>query len=390
MVPMRRPLALTGSMLLGTTLLTALGAAGPTATAADVEERWCSETSAPCVVELAINGVDVEPGDDLDPFVSSEAEDFGGYDNIQFWLEGDLSDLDPSDEVVLSIAAGSGFHIDRVFGAFAFDDIDVVDIGAGDVVTITGSPVNWAHCHDYGVFPPDCQEVALEDSIRFDGDLQSLHDRDDASIGDYTGTNVYYNGIFFDEAPSGVNYFTTELWAPHQFAGGGVVEGDIRFRVSYKHMREEMDIPTPTTLVPGSFTGKINNVESPSAFTIQHDPDGGGMMIDASGFTFSKKRIRVEATTITPTKAPIQKANRKTARKGVLVHALAAPRGAAVTGYAAKCKAGKHVVKGNGEKSSTKVKVKGLKGARAYDCRVRAKSKAGPGKWSAAVRLKRP
>ena len=60
--------------------------------------------------------------------------------------------------------------------------------------------------------------------------------------------------------------------------------------------------------------------------------------------------------------------------------------GARPTGYAGRCVSGQHVVTASADNI---VRFTGLKAGKAYDCKVRAKSEAGPGPWSDTVRMSR-
>jgi hypothetical protein len=133
---------------------------------------------------------------------------------------------------------------------------------------------------------------------------------------------------------------------------------------------------TSLTATLGSGTGSVSTYQESS---------GDAMRIDLSAVTFSKRRLKVTLGTIKPTRPAITKAKRDSATKGRVSFTRSKPRGAKVLGYTARCVSGRHVVLAQG--SFPTVVVKGLKRGKAYSCTVRAKSKAGPGRYSVAKRL---
>ena len=359
--------------------------AGPTSPASASDGPWCTSAPAPCIESLTVNGVTKTSGatilipppegfDEIDPIVTAVTS--------------------ISDKVVLVVNTGTSFVPQRMIGRMGLDNVDVGVSAGNHWIRIEGSPVVWPEgCDSAAAWPWPCPSTADSDDLVFAADVAHFADPAESTIGMYVGTNAPYSGgIFFEEQPDGTHALTTEMVAPHKYHAGGVIVGDIKFRVSYAMMRTDMGIPNPETLTPGSLSGVVTTPAGTPAggsFTTWHDPDGGGFFIEASGFTFSLKKLKVAAAHITPTRPTITHAKRATATRAKLVHTLATPRGAKVTGYLATCtpKHGK-TVRATGTASSAKVVVKGLHRGTAYTCKVAATSTGGRGAWSAPAKVK--
>ncbi|HWJ66599.1 MAG TPA: hypothetical protein VNT31_07975 [Nocardioides sp.] len=385
----RRTGSLFTLLLLAASLVAAVGASTAPASAApgDYAERWCTvPLVTPCVVSFSINGVAQSAASPVEVLVS-EPLDLGGYQEVSFTLGVDRPT--PSDQLELVINTGSAFTSQRLLnGKLHLADVDFWNTPDGHHTRVVGRPVVWSSgCDTDAAWPYPCTGT-VTDTIEFAGDLGML-DEPDGSVGMYVGTNAIYNGIFLVEQPDGTSALVTELVAPH-FREDGVtpVVGSVRFRVSYRHMRDEMGIPNPETLVTGSLAGTVNGGTGGGSFTGWHDADGHGYFIQASGFTFSLKRLKVRAVRITPTKPRITKTQRVLASRARVYHTYSKPRGAKVTSYLARCvNSGGHVVRDVGSAGSTLIVVDGLRRGRAYTCRVVARSRAGSSVWSDPVRV---
>jgi hypothetical protein len=388
---MRARAGLVSLALLGSSLAAVAGAtvvASP-ASAGIFTERWCVDVPAPCIQSFSINGV---PQTSSSPvgLILDGPTDLGGYSEVNVELDpnGTMPALTDTLDVVVN--TGTGFTPQRMFGTTKLADVDTSTDGSGNhLMEIVGKPVRWTTGCNFDVWPWTCKPKADTDYTRFSLDIAQLDDPTDTSIGSYVGTNAYYNGIFFEEQPDGSHALTTDIAAPHTYTDDTVVTGSIRFRVSYALMRQDMGIPNPETLTSTSLVGAVRTPSGTSttgAFTTWHDPDGGGFFIDASGFTFSRKKIVVDAARITPTRPTITRTKRLTTRAAVLTHTMSKARGARVTSYAATCRnrAG-HVVRGTGLATRATVVVTGLRRGKAYTCQVVANSKAGRSLWSPKV-----
>lgn len=371
-------------LLLAASLVAVLGATSPPASA-DFESRWCTSVPAPCIESFTVAGLPQTTG-----LVLDSHDEFDGYREVNLEL-GEL-DVGTGDTLNVLINTGPGFIPDRMFGRMALQDVDTATSGGDHFIRIIGRPVRWADgCEADQPWPWPCDIHAPSESVVFGADIAMLDDRTETTIGMYAGTNAAFNGIFFDEQPDGTRALTTELVAPHTFslsAGHEVITGSVRYRLSYRQMRLDMGIPNPETLVPGSLSGTINGGAGGGSFTTWHDPDGHGFFIQASGFTFSLKKIKVAAARINPTKPRITKTLRATSSRARVVHSYAKARGAEVTGYVARCStSGGHTVQATGPADSTRIAVSGLRRGKAYYCRVAARSKAGPSAWSDRFRI---
>lgn len=375
-------------MASGLTAVTLSSLAAP-AHAADVE-RWCGPGVArPCIVSVKKNGTALD-STSSDVTVST-LDTSAGYPNFTLIVNGQ-PDVPPSaplpDVWSVVLDTGASFEPQRIIGINGLDDIDIwTDSTTGHhMVRLTAQAVMWAAgCDSSGAWPWPCPTVATDSYPLLETEIADIDDADDF-VGFYAGTNVTFNGIFMEHKADGTPYLSTEAVAPHyQHDGTTLVKGDIRFRVPYRMARNAFGIPDPDTVVPGSFAGTINGSETAGSFAVSQDPDGNGLFIDVTGFTFSLKRVKVARGVIVPTRNLITKTVRATGTRGKVTFTRSKPRGARVTGYQARCVAGSHVVLAGG--GFPTIAVTGLHRGHAYDCRTRARSKAGPGPWSAIKRI---
>ncbi|KRC51383.1 MULTISPECIES: fibronectin type III domain-containing protein [unclassified Nocardioides] len=379
---MRTRAGLISLALLGSSLAAVAGATVVASPASALAERWCVDVPAPCVESLTVNGTPVFSGATVEAAPTSES----GRQELHPAV--DVSALAATDVIVLKVRTPLSFNPERATGRYGLIDVDRGTGTSSNWFQVAGTPVLWANGCVAGVdWPWFCPETADSNDMVFDIDLADLDDPDESSIGQYAGTNATYNGIFFEEQADGSHALTTEVVAPHFYFGTTTpVVGSVRFRVSHRQMRLDMGIPNPETLVPGSLSGTINGGTGGGSFTTWQDPDGAGFFIEASGFTFSLKKLKVRAARITPTRPTITRTKRLTARAAVLTHTASKARGARVTSYAAVCRnrAG-HVVRGTGLATRATVVVTGLRRGKAYTCQVVANSKAGRSLWSPKV-----
>lgn len=367
--------------------LTALAVNSSTAQAEEVfVERWCTTGGArPCVVSATRNGTAVTAETSQIELVNPT--DHGDYRNFQVSLSG-LTEASVTDQWSVVIDAGAGFHPERLIGFNTMDDVDVWTNTEGHhLVRWTAHPILWSSgCNSAGAWPWPCPTTSAGDVPMMETDVADLDDNGDYSVGAHAGTNASFNGIFLQRTADGTPYLYTEMVSPHfRSDGATVVVGDTRFRVPYPTLRDEWGIPNPETLVPGSFAGSVNGAADGGHFTISQDPDGNAVFVDVTGYTFSLKRIRVARGTVWPTRNSILRTARLSRFKGKVVFTQSRPRGARVTGYVARCVAGRHVVTVRGAYPS--IVVTSLHRGVAYTCKVRATSKLGPSAWSLARKI---
>jgi hypothetical protein len=358
--------------------------------------RWCSDGGAkPCIVSFTRNGTpQPHTAGELDLEVGTQdALDYGHA--FTFSVENDPSTPSPiplttSDAISFVLDTGA-YHPDYISGFEHQTDVDVWQDGtSGDwMLGVTGTPVKVpSGCDDTADWPWPCPFTSAGDSILFEGDVTAYHsDVNQDFVGFYAGTNVTYNGIFFDTDSTGHQFLETEAVAPHEFTDHSTVVGSIHFRVPYVMLREDFGIPNPETMTTGSMTGTVNSATA--TFAIAQDPDGGGIFVDVGGFTFTKRTIKVMAGTITPTRPTITAATRPALHRGHLTHTLSTPRGAKVTGYVARCVAGDTAITATGAATSKGITVYGLRAGVGYTCRVAATSKVGRSRWSTTATIPR-
>ncbi|GAB4010863.1 fibronectin type III domain-containing protein [Nocardioides ultimimeridianus] len=378
---------------------------------ASTDERWCGAGVAkPCIESFTYNDTVMTAADPMDLTVT-HFTDPGYGRTFTFSVQPDGSAPIPAtlaagDTVSFVLDTGAQ-HTDYISGFEHQSDVDVwQDATSGDwMLRVTGSAVRvGSGCNDAAAWPWPCPTVSAGDSVYFEGDVTAYDAVTNQDfVGFYAGTNVTYNGIFMDQDSTGAKFLEMEAVAPQYFDDGTTpVHGSVHFRVPNVMLREDFGIPDPSTMTSGSMTGTVNG--SAATFVIAQDPDGGGMYIDVSGFTFApatstarmrttltrvKRTIKVRVGTIKPTKPVITKAKRVSGRRIWLTHTLAKPRGAKVTGYVAQCVNGSSVLTGTAAATATGIGVGGLRAAKAYDCRVAATSKAGRSAWSTWVHVRR-
>lgn len=395
----------TGLLLLGGLSSVTAGSAH-----ASTDERWCGAGVAkPCIESFTYNGTPMSASDSMDLTVS-HFTDPGYGRTFVFSVQPDGSapipaTLSAGDTVSFLLDTGAQ-HTDYISGFEHQTDVDVYQAASGDwMLRVTGSAVRvGSGCNDAAAWPWPCPTVSAGDSVFFEGDVTAYDAVTNQDfVGFYAGTNVTYNGIFMDTDSTGAKVLSMEAVAPRYYDDGTTpVAGSVHFRVPNVMLREDFGIPDPSTMTPGSMTGTVNG--SSASFSISQDPDGGGMYIDVSGFTFAptsgsprmratltrvKRTIQVRVGHITPTRPVIIKATRPAPRRAWIKHTLSTPRGAKVTGYIAQCVAGSTVLKGTAAPSAQGIAVSGLTPSRAYDCRVAATSKAGRSAWSSFAHVRR-
>ncbi|HJQ06517.1 MAG TPA: fibronectin type III domain-containing protein [Nocardioides sp.] len=389
---MRIVARLSAALVLASSLAAVAGSAQ-----ASPGERWCSTpgVAKPCIESFTYNGSAMTAGNAMDLTVTPfDTPDYGHTFTFSVQPDGSApipATLSEGDTIAFVLDTGAQ-HPDYISGFEHQTDVDVwKDSTSGDwMLKVTGSAVRTGlGCDDSAPWPWPCPPTATDDLIEFEGDVTAYNaDTNQDFVGFYVGTNVTYNGIFFETDSTGHQFLETEAVSPHYYHDGAtVVHGAIHFRVPYVMLRDDFGIPNPETMTAGSLTGTVNSATA--TFNIQQDPDGGGIFVDVSGFTFTKRTIKVMAGTIKPTKPVITKAKRVSGRRIWLTHTLSKARGAKVTGYVARCVNGSSVLTGTAAASATGIGVSGLKAAKAYDCRVAATSKVGRSAWSAAVHVRR-
>jgi hypothetical protein len=365
-------------------LASALVGTAPSAVAKGTfQERWCGPgVPAPCLLSLTRNGVAVTADD---PHYEVVMYDFGEDENgseVDLILHtfGSPGDLDSNDTWSMLVDMGTR-HPDETEGYAAVPVVQRIGSGSSHQLRYTGKPVLvTSGCNDS--FPSNCPQVAQGQSIDFEVAIRTLKVNKEF-IGFDRSQNVdTINGIFLEHTRDGEPYLESEWDNSHFLTDGTTLAvGQARFRIPWPMLHDEFDVPDPKTMVAQSFVGSINGKKA--SFDVSQDPQGGGVYVDISGVTFSKKDIRIEMGRLTPTRPTGVTADR-TGTKVKLAFDRAGARGAKVTRYQATCTAKGSVRTAYGKKHVT---LTGLLAGKKYACRVRAASKAGYGAWSKAVRV---
>jgi hypothetical protein len=357
---------------------------------------WCP-APAPCIVSASVNGTTVDETDtDYDlTLLHSTA---GGSNDLLWTVQreggGDPYELSPtgslSDVWVITIDAGT---IEPRVAFIHGDDVTVAR--AGNQITITASPITITGECDQGVWPWTCpgtattqRDVYLDGSVTDYGVWDNVAQRK-AMLGMNYATNVSATSLppeIVNDPSTGEEQLLIRLANPHfQMDGSTVFTGFAHLRIPNAFLKKAYGVDDPATLT-GS--GLAPSVGGPSAgsgtATVAPDPAGGAMLVDITGLTFSHRLVRIKRGVITPTKPKDLRARRMGGSGAKLKFDPATARGSRIKRYEARCTQGSDVAVDRGRRSPLRV---GGLGGGSYTCRVRALSKAGPGKWSARDRI---
>ena len=367
-------------------------AALPATPAAAAHSSFCAEhPSPPCIISAQVNGAPVTASDpNWRPWVYAFAhEDF----RYRMWgvdtTETNVLGTDSLDDV-WKITIDLGTMIPRVTFMRGKDGKTVrLDDGDGTYrATITATPVIVSAGCDQSVVPTDCPTTATSE---WEGYL-------DGQITDYGGWTDpvqraamygmnFYTNIDATELPPSVIYDSTtdseylliRLANPHfRMDGSTLARGFFHMEIPNAFLRETYGIDAPATLTSNGLAPTIGS----GTVTVAQSADNDSMLVNASDITFSNRTLRVKRGVITPTRPTDVRATRTAAHRGKVAFDPSRARGSRITGYRADCVArrGDHVVTGRADASP--IIVTELRQDVGYDCRVRAGSKAGPGRWS--------
>lgn len=389
------------------TAVATVGVSQPTPASAgtipSTDVTWCSGTPTyPCVAGLSIDGTPVTSSDLHWSFVATTFE-LDGATELSFTLQRDGSyALGPDtldDSVVVDLKTGAGFLPRVVTGKG--HDVEVVRSAPAGVneVVVTGSPVLVSGQCDQSSWPWVCPEYTGSNPD-YDAEWDGYFSVDVSDNGQWTdasqraafdGMNYFTNVAATDIPPqvvpdgSGNDYLQINLANRHfRSDGTTVVHGHGELRIPNAFLREVYGVPNPASMTTAGLNPTLSGPGA-GTLTVTQEAGGDAMLVTYDGVTFSKRVLKVKRGVITPTRPRPVRAVRTTAARGRVVFNAAQPRGAKVTGYAVRCvPVHGTVVRGSGKRSP--VVVSGMK-ARAYACRVRATSKAGPGAWSRGVRM---
>ena len=399
---MRSPRILAALLLLLAPLLLAglVSSAGPASAApGDFVPRWCSDDpTPPCLVSATLNGSAVTSSSpDWEIQQTGKLTDIG-YPYFQFQVAriGSTA-MTTGDHWVLTFDTGS-IEPRYTEGFSGTPVVTRTDDGDGTWhVTYDAYPVLTTDgCDSTADWPWPCSTTATGSQMQLYGEVQQKDDLDFNGF-DMAQNVDGTNGIFLEKAADGSRYLSTEVVNSHQYdsdPGPGTTlttfTGQLRFRIPYAMLKNSFDVPNPATMDAGSLSGTVtkpDGTSAPATWLVTNDTAGKALKVDVSGFTFSRKILKVKRGVITPTVPAHVTATRTGQHRGQVAFDASAHRGAKVTGYGTRCvsTSGNHVVTASG--SVALLDVTGLHSGTAYDCKVRALSKAGPSKWSAAAHL---
>ncbi len=415
-----RSLAMLAATVLSASGLVVLALSAP-AQAADHQLETCGVgVPKPCVLAFTRNG-STPPGN-LE--VIGVASDDGARRDVSvsvFKNGGDGFELGAASRSdTFSVTLDMGSWSPSIVAGKARDVVVTrTRASGGYLVTITGKPVLLAGQCDQSSVPWRCPEadVVVDDpagfnNVQWDG-LWSAEVYDAGFISDPDIRRSLYGLDYFHNFAASALPPRVELTGPDDTANlvievanrrflddlSTLVNGHAEMRIPNSFLRVGYGIPDPSTMTGSSLA--VSGSGSGASVSITQETGEDAMRVLIDGMTFpdvmvadgelrqraasSMKVLKVKRGVIKPTKAKVASTKRLAPGKGRVKATKAKARGAKITGYQAKCTAGRSTVLG---KSRTRtVVVKGLARGRAYDCRVRALSKAGPGRYSAAKRL---
>jgi len=346
-------------------------------------ERWCSQGKpAPCVVSATRNGVAMSPDDpELEIVGVSTIYQPNAYDTAMWFVQriGGMGQIPLNDTYTVQWDLGT-LRPDTARVSATGLDVDRIDDGDGTYqAQVTGRPVLIARGCVFVEWPPQCPETATSNEVRFGGEFWQEHVNTEF-IGMEVSGNVGSNGIFLKENGDDPDTFSSDIWGPHYLADGATLNlGALRYRLPYSLLKSDFAIPDPASVVASSIDATLNG--KPFKFKLTQDPDGGGIIIDIEGVTFSRKKVELNRGDITPTRPKLKSA----ARAGIeatLKFRASESRGAKVKRYQARCTGHGSVLTATATKKSSRVVVTGLRAGQGYSCQVRAGSRAGYGAWS--------
>ncbi|HET7530139.1 MAG TPA: fibronectin type III domain-containing protein [Mycobacteriales bacterium] len=247
---------------------------------------------------------------------------------------------------------------------------------------------------DQSVWPWVCPETADGERYYWGADVSDNGqwtdvDQRDAFYGFDYATNVEATDIppqVRDDATTGLPQLIVNLANPHYYTDGSTVfHGFVHMRIPNRFLRTVYGIDDPASMTSSGLTADYTGADtSAGTTTISQDAGDDAMLVDATGLRFSAKRLHVRVGSITPTRPRDVRASRSAVHRARVAFDRSRSRGSKVTSYTVRCvaRSGSDVETARG--SGPPIVVRGLTAGVAYDCRVRANSKAGHSRWSSA------
>jgi hypothetical protein len=336
-------------------------------------------------------------------------------------LSGQAFTLDGSHEIGVALVHNG----DSELGSGSLDDVVVVDLltgsltprlvtgkgrdtsvvrsgsGSAQEVVVTGTPVIVSGQCDQSVDPWVCPEYSGSDP-ELDREWVGTFDFNVSDYGSWSdpaqreafyGMNYFTNVAATSVPPEIVDDPTTSAQmllirlANRHYRSDGttVVKGHGELRIPNAFLEEVYGIPDPATMSGTSLAPSLSG-SGPGTVTSAQETGNKAMLVTYDNVEFSARKLRVLTGVIKPTRPTQVSATRTALRRGSVDFDPSKARGAKVTGYVGRCVAtrGEQVVTATSENI---LHFTGLRGGVAYDCTMRAQSKAGPSRWSETVRM---
>lgn len=367
---------------------------------ASAQAAFCADDpTAPCVQSASVNGTPVTSSHpDWDLSVLPYSVDGSDYVSVTVRdkVLGTASlGADSLDDVWI-VSLDVGTLRPRVVSGKS-DDTSITRIADGDGtfhVEITGTPVVVTQGCSQVTYPPVCPETAPEEFVGyFDGRITNYNSWIDpvqraAFYGMNYTTNVDATSIppQVITTPAGDGLLVDLANSHFRADGATVVTGQAHLRIPNAFLRAAYGIDDPATLTgSGIATSTSGSPAGAGTTTVTLVP--GAVQVDITGVTFSARRIRIIRGNIRPTRPGRVRARRTGRAGGRLTFLAARRRGSRLKRYQALCRARGHHRRALVGPRVRRMVVQRLRPRVAYRCRVRALAKAGPGRWSRAVRL---
>jgi hypothetical protein len=354
--------------------------------------------TTPCLVSATLDGADPGPGYKVTVLPNNPG---GGEHQVLWSVTTDTDDPDLGAAArtgVWVITIDTGTVIPRVMFTHggAVSVTRTVDGGGTYHATITANPILLTGGCDQDPWPWTCDSPASQQWDGYlDGTITDYGSWDDdaqrsAMWGMNFATNVAATSMppeITSDATTGVDQLLIRLANAHLESDGiTVFHGFVHLRIPNAFLRNAYGIDDPATLTSAGLDPELSG-SGTGTVTVTPEADGTALLVDATNLTFSARTLRLHQGAIKPHRPTHLTAKRKAAHRAKLRFHASTARGSKVTGYKARCIGGSDKVLAKGHASP--VKVKGLRAGVAYDCRVRATSKAGKSPWSHRVRVRR-
>jgi len=360
---------------------------------------WCSDRPAPCIQSASLNGTPLASTDATWSFyigvVSAGHRFQWGVSKIGHPEGFGLASL--SDVWVVQIDTGTA--IPRVVFTHGNDvAVNRHDDGDGTYhITVTASPIQIVGDCDQTAWPWTCPEIAGHEWDGYlDGEVLDYNEwsdpvQRDSMYGMDFSSNIAATSLppeIIGDPATGAQQILIRLADPHYLMDGSTpFVGFAHQRIPNAFLQEVYGIDAPATLTSGGLAPAVSGPATGSGtLSVTEAPGGGAMLVDATGLTFSSRKLVVHRGVITPTRAQHPQAIRLGPSNGRIRFGAASPRGSRITGYRARC------IAPNGSalqvaSSGSPMAVPGLRGGTPYDCTLRANSKAGLGPATAKFRM---